>query len=70
MNSFRLNFNHYHDEVNACDAYLGASMSLSPVIKMVILGPSKHANVGPMLAKVGIGAAMSLSGDNVGPTLF
>ena len=32
--------------------------------------PSKHAYVGPTSANVGIGAATSPSGDDVGPTLF
>ena len=32
--------------------------------------PSKHAYVGPTSANVGIGAATSPSGDDVGPTLY
>ena len=43
-----------------------------PVLSGVPQGkmPSKHAYVGPTWANVGIGAATSPSGDDVGPTLF
>ena len=53
-----------------------ASMRFIPVplhnklnVDLLVI-PSKHAYVGPTSANVGIGAATSPSGDDVGPTLF